>query len=190
MDADTFTLTVAEALGSAPDARAYFFLSCQEKVAKKKARPLRRPAAPGSLRCSNATGGCGTRGFAPQTVLALFPVAPCAARRRRGQDENRWGLNRNLYWYQVAIGVQSPSCSAEQRRKAGGNRRALFEGCRPELRSRPAFRVAQGSRRSRPRNAGSPFLWLLSFGEAKESMPAGQRRNTAHPPSILSKQKC
>ncbi len=30
-------------------------------------------------------------------------------------------------------------------------------------------RVAQGSRRSRPRSLGSPFLCLLSFGEAKES---------------------
>lgn len=164
-----------------PCRRAYFFLSCQEKVAKKKARPPRRPAAPGSLRCSIATGGCGTRAFCPQTVLALFPVAPCAARRRKGQEANQWGLNRSLYWYQVAIGVQSPSCSAEQRRKAGGSRRALSEGRRPELRSRPAFRVAQGSRRSRPRNAGSPFLWLLSFGEAKESMPARQARKTAYP---------
>ncbi len=188
MDADTFALTVAEALGSAPDARAYFFLSCQEKVAKKKARPPRRPASPGSLRCSAATGGSGTRGFAPQTVLALFPVAPCAARRRRGQEANQRQLNP--MYVQYAFGVPFPSCSAEQRRKAGGSRRALFEGCRPELRSRPAFRVAQGSRRSRPRNAGSPFLWLLSFGEAKESMPAGQRRNPAHPPSTLSKQQC
>jgi hypothetical protein len=38
-----------------------------------------------------------------------------------------------------------------------GFRRALFEGQRPELRSRPATRVAQGSRQRRPRNAGSPF---------------------------------
>ena len=34
-------------LGSAPDARAYFFLSCQEEVAKKKSRPQRRPAFAG-----------------------------------------------------------------------------------------------------------------------------------------------
>ncbi len=50
--------------------------------------------------------------------------------------------------------------------------RALFEARRAELRSPRRFRVAQGSRRSRPRNLGSPFLWLLSFGEAKESTPA------------------
>ena len=37
-----------------------------------------------------------------------------------------------------------PLRGAEQRRNAGGSRRALFEGRSPELRSRPAFRVAQG----------------------------------------------
>jgi hypothetical protein len=74
-----------------------------------------------------------------------------------------------------------PVCSAEQRRRAGSSRRGLFEPRRGEFRSapqevplgcRPALRVAQGSRRSRPRKSGSPFLWLLSFGEAKESTPA------------------
>ena len=96
-------LHVGEALGSAPDARAYFFLSCQEKVAKKKSRPLRRPAAPGSLRCSAATGGCGTRGCAPQTVLAPSSVASCAARRRRGLIENRSSNNRLAH--QIPFGV-------------------------------------------------------------------------------------
>ena len=56
---------VTETLGSAPDARAYFFLSCQEKVAKKKSRPQRRPAAPGALRCSAATGGLRNSGLRP-----------------------------------------------------------------------------------------------------------------------------
>jgi hypothetical protein len=173
-----------------PCRRAYFFLSCQEKVAKKKARPLRRPAAPGSLRCSDATGGCGTRACGPQTVLALFPVASCAARQRRGQEINR--LELNPICFQHASGFSFPSCSAEQRREAGGIRRALSEGRSPELRSRPASRVAQGSRRSRPRNAGSPFLWLLSFGEAKESTSARQARNPAHPQPLapLGNIKC
>ncbi|RIX46318.1 MAG: hypothetical protein D3M94_11395 [Rhodocyclales bacterium GT-UBC] len=62
-----------------------------------------------------------------------------------------------------------PLRGAEQRRSAGGSRRALFEGRSPELRSRPAFRVAQGTRQRRAPTQGSPFLCLLSFGEAKES---------------------
>ena len=41
--------------------------------------------------------------------------------------------------------LPGPLRGAEQRRSAGGSRRALFEGRSPELRSRPAFRVAQGT---------------------------------------------
>ena len=101
MGADIVAFAQAETLCSATEAWSdaeppgfaltarYFFLSCQEEVPKKKARPLRRPATPGALRCSVATGGCATRPFGAQTVLALFPVAPCAARRRRGQDQHR-----------------------------------------------------------------------------------------------------
>ena len=181
MGDDSSFAVVAQPLGSAPDARADFFLSCQEEVAKKKARPLRRPATPGALRCSRAPAGCGTRAYGPQTVLALLAVARCAARRRKGQTENRLGSNRHTR--QIPFGVLFPSCSAEQRSEAGGSRRALFEGRSPELRSRPALRVAQGNRRSRSRNAGSPFLWLLSFGEAKESQPARQARKTSFPQS-------
>ena len=43
-------------------------------------------------------------------------------------------------------GLPGPLGGAEQRRNAGGSRRALFEARSPELRSRPAFRVAQGTR--------------------------------------------
>ena len=64
--------------------------------------------------------------------------------------------------------LPGPLRGAEQRRSAGGLRRALFEGQSPELRSRPTFRVAQGTRAAGT-DPGSPFLCLLSFGEAKES---------------------
>ena len=174
---DTSCVVASETLGSAPDARAYFFLFRQEKIAKKKASPMCRPAVPGALRCSAATVGCGTRAEGPQTVLALNPVASCAARRLKGQVKDQ--SYRHRHPHQIALGVQFPLCCAEQRSEAGGSRRALFEGHRPELRSRPASRVAQGSRQSRPRHAGAPFLWLLSFGGAKERMPARQARNPA-----------
>ena len=182
-----------QALRSAPDARAYFFLSCQEEVAKKKARPLRRPAAPGALhpkgvscgaRCSAAKGGCGTRACGPQTVLALFPLAPCAARRRRGQLENRLAISRLRV--QPATGFDSPSCSAEQRRRTGGRRRALSEGRRPELRSRPVRRVAQGSRRSRPRNAGVAFSLATFFWRSKRkyARASGAEPSISNPQGI------
>ena len=172
MGGETNMLSVAQPLRSAPDARHNFLLSCQKKVSKEKSRPLRRPATPGTLRCSAATGGCGTRACGPQTVLALHPVAPCAARRHRGQVENQACTDRLAH--QIPCGVPSPSCSAEQRNRAGGRRRALFEGRSPELRSRPARRVAQGSRQSRPRNAGvafslAPFFWRRKRKDARAS---------------------
>ena len=148
-------------LGSAPDARAYFFLSCQEKVAKKKSRPLRRPAIAGSSALLSRNGGCGTRGYAPQTVLALFPL-------RLALLDDAEGLRKTIPLSTVrgirfrSVCFVPPSCSAEQRRRAGGSRRGLSEGQSPEFRSRPAARVAQGSRRSRPRNAGVAFS-LASF---------------------------
>ena len=167
-------------LGSAPDARAYFLLSCQKKVAKEKARPQRRPASPGALRCSAATGGCGTRTFGPQTVLALFPVAPCAARRRKGQVENQRVINPPAH--QVQLGFLSPSCSAEQRSGAGGRRRGLSEGQRPEFRSRPASRVAQGSRHSRPRNAGVAFFLVTFSWRNKKKPPAVRAEHSGSNP--------
>ena len=69
---------------------------------------------------------------------------------------------------QTRIVSPGPLRGAEQRRKAGGSRRGLFEGRSPEFRSRPAFRVAQGTGAAGT-DPGSPFLCLLSFGEAKES---------------------
>ena len=64
--------------------------------------------------------------------------------------------------------LPGPLGGAEQRRRAGGLRRGLSEGRSPEFRSRPALRVAQGTGVAGT-DPGSPFLCLLSFGEAKES---------------------
>ena len=143
-----------------------FFLSCQEEVPKKKARPLRRPATPGSLRCSAATGGCGTRTFGPQTVLALFPVASCAARRRKGLIENQTEIGRQ--WRHVPFGVLFLPPRAAPSNGVGPG--AVGEDClraKPEFRSRPAARVAQGSRHSRPRDAGGAFSLATFFWRPK-----------------------
>jgi len=81
-------------------------------VLPRRSCPLRRPAAPGALCCSGATGGCGTRAVGPQTVLAIFPVAPCAARRRRGQPENRSSSHRSVH--QAPFGVLAPHTTSVQ----------------------------------------------------------------------------
>ncbi|MFZ2366983.1 MAG: hypothetical protein WAW48_10475, partial [Azonexus sp.] len=76
-----------------------------------------------------------------------------------------------------------PMRGAEQRRLSGGSRLALSEP-QASLASRPDCRVAQGTGQRPAPTLGSPFLWLLSFGEAKESTPALKAENsrqTIHP---------
>jgi len=144
------------------------------------------------------SGRCGTRPCGPQTVLGLFPPASpllgaphgdpkgVSAQRANAQFRRRHsGESRNpekpRHWTPAFAGVTGQSANAqstdglpgplrgaEQRRNAGGSRRGLSEGRRPEFRSRPAFRVAQGTPEGGT-DPGSPFLCLLSFGEAKES---------------------
>ncbi len=186
-------------LGVPPCWRAYFLLLRQKKVAKEKATPgyavgcADFPAllatgggTPGVLPydAAHRAGRCGTRPFGPQTVLALFPPAAALLGASHGglksvsahaaeQFLARCSGPRNKanhsFLRSNPDAFPGPLRGAEQRRNAGGCRRALFEGQSPELRSRPAFRVAQGTRRSRAPTQGSPFLCLLSFGEAKES---------------------
>ena len=177
---------------------SHFLLLRQKKVSKEKATPGSAPGYARSLALLAAGWGCGTRACGPQTVLALFPPAAallsasqgdpkgvpgsgtvrntecCGRRAKRPKNENR---RSSLEVFPGPLG------GAEQRRKAGGSRRGLSEGRSPEFRSRalsdathreevllgcPAFRVAQGTRAAGA-DPGSPFLCLLSFGEAKES---------------------
>ena len=122
--------------------------------------------------------GCGTRGCAPQTVLALFPVAPCAARRRKGLIENHTHINR--LWHQVPLGVLFLPPRAAPSNGVGPG--VVGEDClraKPEFRSRPARRVAQGSRQSRPRNAGVAFFLVTFSWRRKKKLPARQARNPA-----------
>ena len=74
---------LSEAPGSAPDARAYFLLLRQKKVAKEKATPAYAVGFADCLALLEAPGGCGTRGYAPQTVLADDPRPFSAAQRFR-----------------------------------------------------------------------------------------------------------
>ena len=61
--------------------RAYFLLLRQKKVAKEKATPGYAVGVANSPALLEAPGGCGTRGFAPQTVLAEGPRPFSVARR-------------------------------------------------------------------------------------------------------------
>ncbi len=169
--------------GSAVERRAYFLLLRQKKVAKEKATPGYAVGCADSPALLATGGGCGTRPCGPQTVLALFPPAAPLLGAAHGDPKSKTSRSHR---YSLAPSVSArvvfpgPLRGAEQRRNAGGFRRALFEGRSPELRSRPAFRVAQGTRLCRAPTQGWPFLWLLSFGHTKESTPASKAEPQAH----------
>ncbi len=168
---------LAEPLGSAPDARADFLLLRQKKVAKEKATPGRRPACGGVPSATRLERGLRNSGFALRQCSPTTPLKPALLGVFQG-DLNTDRLLRLSELLPHSVAPRwcsgSPSWSAEQRSEAGGSRRALFEGRSPELRSRPALRVAQGSRRSRPRNAGAafslaPFFWRSKRKDARAS---------------------
>ena len=71
--------------------------------------------------------------------------------------------------------LPGPLRGAEQRRNVGGSRRALFEGRSPELRSRPAFRVAQGTGAAGT-DPGSPSSLLTFFLAKQEESKARLKR--------------
>ena len=136
----------------------------------KQCSPFFRP----SLRCSAPPKGPGKpsgaeRGAATMTAGASAEIlifAFFSASTATGQFIQHW-LSRGAFW--------APLRGAEQRRRAGGSRLALSE---PQASSgKPPGPTSSARNPEGAPTQGSPFLWLLSFGEAKESTPAPQARN-------------
>jgi len=138
---------------------SHFLLLRQKKVSKEKATPGYAVGCADFPALLATGGGCGTRPSGPQTVLALFPPAAPLLGASHGDPKSvpepavtqffdccgRLRKNPKNHSSQSSPDVfPGPLKGAEQRRNAGGLRRALSEGRSPELRSRPAFRVAQG----------------------------------------------
>jgi len=169
--------------GSALAARAYFLLLRQKKVAKEKATPGCAVGCADSPARLETGGGCGTRPFGPQTVLALYPpLSPLLGASHGGLKGVAEQTTEDIFYSCAgprkkanypfltsnADAIPGTLGGAEQRRRAGSCRFALSEP-QASLANRPARRVAQGIGRSPTPTQGSPFLCLLSFGEAKES---------------------
>ena len=187
-------------LGVPPCWRAYFLLFAQKKVAKEKVTPGSAPGCARSLALLGTPGGW-LNSPAAQTPPADCPRRTCVAQRlSRGPANHpyteRPSLNLSHRRKPVSSalndGVEIEHLPVEPGRLSGPHveRRAtqamaekgrgLSEGRSPEFRSPRQRRVAQGSRQRRPRSLGSPFLWLLSFGEAKESTPASKAEPQAN----------
>ena len=168
---------------------SHFLLLRQKKVSKEKATPGLAPGVARFLALLGRPGGW-LNSPAAQTTPADYPRRFSVARRSTRGPKNGamptidpffecYGAHgkkaKNQFHKLNPDAFPGPLSGAEQRRRAGGFWLALFEP-QASLASRPAFRVAQGSRQSRPRNPGSPFLCLLSFGEAKESETPSRRK--------------
>jgi len=166
-----------------PCGRAYFLLLRQKKVAKEKATPGAAPATrvPCATRLKRGlrNSGCALRQSSPFLRLSLRCSAPLMGTREASwtdgsaQEKANFGSQtsketQNELCRFLRDALPGPLGGAEQRSNAGGLRRALFEGQSPELRSRPAFRVAQGTRVAGT-DPGSPSFCLLFLGEARKS---------------------
>jgi len=106
-------LVSTDTLGSSVDRRAYFFLLRQEKVAKKKATPSCAVGYADSPTLLDEPGGCGTRGYAPQTVLADYSRPISVARRFTRGPKDHQSLTAMA---SAAIGLMGRLEGAEQRR--------------------------------------------------------------------------
>ena len=179
--------------GSALEARAYFLLLRQKKVAKEKATPGYAVGVADYPALLAVGGGCGTRRYAAQTVLALFPppapllgaahgdsksvripapgflIEYCGRPAKKQKNQFR-PLNPDAF--------PGPLRGAEQRRRAGGLRLALSEP-QASLASRPGCRVAQGTGRSPAPTQGRLFFaYFLLAKQKKVRRPSG--RKTVH----------
>ncbi len=179
----------------------YFLLLAQEKVTKEKGTPM--PRSPGILPCDCAGR---LRGFADSASLrwqrtgrhpAGHPAGlSCACPpRHRGPDQRAScalkptpaSLCSCLKWAPCG----APRSRADQRGKAN----CLRPGMAELFAGRWAASTA-GNRSGNARSArmpGSPFLWLLSFGESKESDPLAARRaepSVHHSQERAKSQRC
>ena len=140
--------------------RRVLLSSCvaKKKVSKEEGDPGSSPGCARSPALLERPGGCGTRACGPQTVLAESPRPSCVARRlSRGPVNHPCSADEFRFWALFrpdrSIPLDSPLSpdafrvplrGAEQRRRAGGFRLAVFEP-QASLASRPVCRVAQGT---------------------------------------------
>ncbi len=188
-------------LGVPPCGRAYFLLLRQKKVAKEKATPGYAVGCADSPALLKGPGGCGTRPYGPQTVLAEGPRPFSVARRSTwgpGKASRNDGsaqeqktsffsgrplktTQNHLHWF-GGDAFRVPLGGAEQRRLAGGFGLRLSEP-QASLASRPDDRVAQGTGQRPAPTRGSPSSLATFFlAKQEESTPARK----AEPPRQTS----
>ena len=164
-------------LVSAPDARAYFLSRGRKKVAKERATPGSAPRVAGCLALLGGCGGCGTRAFGPQTVLALFPRPPALLSASQGEgkasSEQKSAVNPKNR--RKPGGVNCRLGDAEQRRLAGSSRLALSEPRSGEFSQPPGLPSSAGNPAQRGVDSAVAFF-LATFSwrsKKKYARPQG-----------------
>ena len=180
------------ALGSAVDRRAYFLLLRQKKVAKEKATPT---SAVGYADCPallEEPGGCGTRAYGPQTVLADSPRPFCVARRcRRGPtNQPHKQLLRSATQNEqkpksdaLRSVFNLPSAASSSAGRPGTTGEDCLRAAAPSSAAPRGDRAAQRTRRSRATQRARPFFaYFLSARRKKVMSPVnGEKQPTTKP---------
>lgn len=148
-------------LCSALPAGVLSFASPKES-SQRKGDPWVGAGCAGSLRYSPLAGYCGTRGYAPQTVLAPYPPTPALLGTFQGDGKARPEFTSavNPKNRRKSGGVECRLGDAEQRRRAGGFRlasvRAAGEFSQPRPERCDASRGCTLGVPGLPSSAGNP----------------------------------
>jgi hypothetical protein len=184
---------------------SHFLLLAQEKVTKEKGTPVPRPADILSSGCARRLRGFPTAhpctdgklahilagfGFLPSPALA-HPCAACATLRASSPPTRRGTgapLKSGALLRAEAAGERGSALDLDLpsrfwRRAAqpgSGERRHCLRPGMAEFGAGPRPASSAGHRTKCGARVGSPFFWLLFFGEAKKSDSAAEgRRNRA-----------
>ena len=170
--------------------RTHFSLLRQRKVSKRKAsRRQGRYAVPCAARCEGATQKLALRAQTSESLIPS-PLRCSALPQRRGeqnrnQNQNQTAESQNNRSRCVSPVFCLPDFPAVMRRRAAQGQADQGRACL--RRSRVCAHPAWTEQRSVPvaqrraDESGSPFLCLLSFGEAKESKCAVGRTTRRQP---------
>ena len=167
----------SETLCSAPDARAYFLLGRQKKVAKEKATPALR----GRLRrlpcATRQAGRLRNSGFALRQSSPTSPGSPPLLGAARGGRYTERNLERglNLFAVDVRLVFNQPFASSSSAGRNGKKGEDCLRGVAPSSAAPRCERAAQRPRRSRATLWARIFFAYFLLARQKKVMPRVRR---------------
>jgi len=165
---------------------SHFSLSRQREVTKRKAARASHGATRRALRCSLSAGRHLTRA-SMRSNKGAFPRLPAALLGAmhgiRKQEQERRKLLACRFW--GPCGAAAGGRKSPKGRTHGCVRVFPSTGCAVENRFRPT-RTRSAAAGAQP---GSPFFWLLFFGDSKKSDSAGAEPDETQPRRTVRREK-